>query len=69
MALQELNPTIQHCSGKHNMNADALSRCLLPSSALTTELVAAFTTAEEGEDARSTDRDSLSVLQRSDPEL
>ena len=29
MALQEMDLTIQHRSGKHNLNADALSRCPL----------------------------------------
>ena len=36
MALQELNLTIQHRSGKHNANADALSRHPLPESIMVT---------------------------------
>ena len=51
MALQELDLTIVHRSGKHNSNADALSRCPLPTSTdenPTAEVVAALTGETEG---------------------
>ena len=67
MALQELDLTILHRSGKKNLNADALSRFPLPSSTdphSTGELVAAL--AESN--VKSTG-DSLATLQRRDEEL
>ena len=64
MAIQELDLSIQHRSGKANANADALSRCPLPSSSddnQTCELVAAVQAeAREGE---------LQDLQRADQQL
>lgn len=51
MALQELDLTIMHRSGKHNSNADALSRCPLPTSTdenPTAEVVAPLTEETEG---------------------
>ena len=65
MALQELDLTIFHRSGKANANADALSRCPRPTSDVV-ELdmpsqVVANLSLEETED--------LPAMQRSDPEL
>ena len=68
MALQELDLTIVHRSGKHNTNADALSRCPLPDSTdhhQTEEVVAAITRAT----TRADNEESISVLQRQDEEL
>ena len=71
MALQELDLTIVHRAGKHNANADALSRCPLPTSTdenPTAEVVAVI--VEDGEkttsDAPSND---LAVQQGRDTEL
>ena len=65
MALQELDLTILHRSGKANANADALSRCPQPTLdatelALPNQVVGNLS-AEETED--------LPAMQRSDPEL
>ena len=65
MALQELDLTILHRSGKANANADAMSRCPQPTLdatelALPNQVVGNLS-AEETED--------LPVMQRSDPEL
>ena len=71
MALQELNLTIEHRSGKHNANADALSRHPLPESidgTPTERLVAALTTADKREDG-SEDGSTLATLQQQDAEL
>ena len=71
MALQELDLTIVHRSGKHNFIADALSRCPLPDSTdhhPTEEVVAAITRraaraeTEDGEER-------LAVLQHQVEEL
>ena len=71
MALQELDLKIVHRSGKHNANADALSRSPLPSSDdehPAADVVAAITedTFETGE---SKDDGDLAVLQSKDSEL
>lgn len=69
MALQELDLTIVHRSGKHNSNADALSRCPLPDSTEqnpTEEVVAAITRSPAGADG---EEESLSVLQRRNDKL
>lgn len=65
MAIQELDLRILHRSGKHNANADALSRAPLASvadaSALSSDgVVAAAIPADPGD---------LPALQRRDPEL
>lgn len=66
MALQELDLTIVHRSGRHNLNAHALSRCPLPTSidnhpaAEVVAVITEETTAVE---------DTLSVLQSRDKEL
>ena len=73
MALQELDLVIVHRSGKHNANADALSRCPLPSATddhPTADVVAALVGTEvlpEGD--RGTDADEMAVLQKEDEEL
>ena len=71
MALQELDLTIVHRSGRHNSNADALSRCPLPN--FTDEHpaaeVVAVITGGEGTTATGTVGSSLSILQRQDDEL
>ena len=72
MALQELNLDIRHRSGKHNANADALSRYPLPDcgdGGSADILVAALTTTAGEEDNSAGDRGCLSGLQRSDSEL
>ena len=74
MALQELDLTIQHWSGKHNANADALSQCPLLDSvngvhAQSEGLVATLTAARDGKDDEPDRRGSLVSLQRGDPEL
>ena len=72
MALQELNLNIQHRFGKHNTNADALSRHPLPESAdghTTEEVVAALRHTEPGGSDDSTDETTLATLQRRDEEL
>ena len=69
MALQELNLTIEHRSGKHNANADALSRYPLPDSTdgtPTEEVVAAL--AIVGGDS-SVEESTLATLQKEDVEL
>jgi hypothetical protein len=72
MALQELNLTIEHLSGKRNANADALSRYPLSDSSAdssqnteTEEVVAALLPdeTEQGEER------TLAALQRADTEL
>ena len=71
LALQELNLTILHRSGKHNTNADALSRSPLPSSGAdesTGGVVAALAGGGKEGAPPADDRD-LSLLQRADPEL
>ena len=71
MALQELNLDIRHRSGKHNANADPLSRYPLPDCGdrgSADILVAALTTTAGEEDSSAGDRGCLSGLQRSDSE-
>ena len=68
MALQELDLCIQHHSGKANLNADALSRCPLPSAEdenPTEEVVAAVQVEDSGAPAE-LEKGSLSELQRRD---
>jgi len=64
LALQELNLTILHHSGKHNGNTDALSRSPLSGSEeeqdVTAGVVAALASDGDG-DASSTDSHDLSV--------
>ena len=65
MALQELNLNIQHRSGKHNTNADALSRHPLPESAdghTTEEVVAALRHTEPDGSDDPTDETTLATL-------
>ena len=69
MALQEMDLTILHRSGKRNANADALSRSPLPDSVdhdPTGRLVAALS---EGGREGSGEEDDLSQQQRADEEL
>ena len=65
MAIQELDLQILHRSGKHNSNADALSRCPL------TRTEVSETSSPEGVVAAvsSGEDDRLPALQRQDPEL
>ena len=70
MALQELNLTIQHRSGKHNYNADALSRYPLPDSDSAGEnidnrLVAVLTAVERGAEPSADGEEPLSSLMQS----
>ena len=68
MVLQELDLCIQHRSGKANSNADALSRCPLPSAEdenPTEEVVAAVQVEDSGTPAE-LEKGSLSELQRRD---
>ena len=74
MVLQELNLTIQHRAGKHNANADALSRYPLLDStngvdARGEKLVAALTMTEDGDGEDTEEEDSLASMQHRDPEL
>jgi hypothetical protein len=65
MALQELDLTIVHRSGKRNTNADALSRFPLPDATdddLTRGVVAVIASGD-------TDEDDLPTLQRADEKL
>ena len=66
MAIQELDLTISHRAGKHNANADALSRSPLPHSCeadtSSPDAVIASLVAEEVEE-------NLASLQQKDPEL
>ena len=65
MALQEVDLTIQHCSGKHNLNADALSR--FPQAHPPTEDIIDL---PEGVVASISEGDGdLATLQREDEEL
>ena len=71
MALQELDLKIVHRSGKHNANADALSRYPLPGSSdyhPTEEVVAAITHSSDKDDQEA-DGGSLAGSQRQDKEL
>ena len=73
MALQELNLAIENRSGKHNGNADALSRYPLPDSTDDTQaerLVAALTPMgdrEKGDDLA--EENNIATLQRVSTEL
>ena len=72
MAIQELDLTILHRSGKSNANADALSRCLLRDSSdenSTGEVVAAVTGTEQERNTEDSESDTLRDLQRRDQEL
>ena len=67
MAIQELDLTIVHWSGKHNNNADALSRYPLPTTVdehPSAQVVAAITATEEAGA-----QDDLGVFQGRDEEL
>ena len=70
MALQEMDLAIVHRSGKHNANADALSRCPLPTCTddhPTAEVVAALSGTELQTDGA--EEDNLAALQQVDEEL
>ena len=72
MALQELDLKIEHRSGKHNANADALSRYpLLDSNSGTPpeKLVAVLATTGSGGEEDSENESTLASLQRGDAEL
>ena len=70
MAIQELDLPIQHRSGQSNANADALSRCPLPSNEdrnQTREVVAVL--QETTENSTDLENGNLPDLQRSDDKL
>ena len=73
MALQELDLTIEHRSGKHNANADALSRHPLPTPATDEDpvghLVAGLTADDRDTSPGGSESSSLPTQQRTDPEL
>ena len=72
MALQELDLSIQHRSGKSNANADALSRCPLPSASdenQTSELVAATRAEEKGSNPEDLENCNHPDLQRAEEKL
>ena len=72
MALQELNLDIQHRSGKHNANADALSRYPLDDTGAgesAERVVAAISSTHGGADLSVTQEETLPTLQRKDDKL
>ena len=73
MALQEMDLAIVHRSGKHNANADALSRCPLPTCTddhPTAEVVTALSGAElQTDGVEDVLEDNLAALQQVDEEL
>ena len=72
MALQKLSLKIEHRSGKHNANADALSHHPLPESTDSIPEEGVFAQLSVGEEAMELEpgeENKLAVLQRADAEL